>query len=599
MANDRIPKRSEIPEEFTWDLRDMYPSDEAWKQEYEALQDMPERLSAFRGRLGESAETLLEFFRLQDELELRLTPLHTYASCASDRDTSDGFYQDMRGKATSTWIAIASAASFATPEIMALDEDRLNLFYVAQPALETYRRSIYQIRRRAAHILSEGEEKLLSAAGEIAEGPDRIGGAFRDADVRFDPATDEKGESRALTNGTFVPLLESADRTLRRSAFENYYARMGAFRNTLAATLDAEFRQRLFFARARKYPDTLTAALDRTEVPTEVYANLIEAVHANLDKMYRYVSLRKKLLGVDELHMWDVYTPLVGGATRRIGIEEAEATVIEALGVLGEDYTDLLREGFSHRWLDVYENEGKRGGAYSSGSSRPHPYVLLNHKDTLDSMFTLAHEMGHALHSWHSCKAQPVCTSDYVIFVAEVASTCNEVLLMRHLLGRTTDRAERAWLINHFLDSFKGTVYRQTMFAEFELMLGRMAEAGETLTADALSGKYLALNRLYFGPDMVSDDQIALEWTRIPHFFYNYYVFQYATGFSAAVAIANRILTEGESAVRDYKKFLSGGSCTDPISLLKIAGVDMSSPEPVNSALALFGELLDEMEKLC
>ena len=598
MAEDRIPKRSEIPEEYTWDLRDMYPSDEAWRAEYEALQEMPARLASFRGRLGESAETLLEYFRLQDELELRLTPLHGYASCSSDRDTSDGFYQDMRGKATSTWIAIASASAFATPEIMALDEDRLNLFYVVQPELETYRRSIYQIRRRAAHILSEGEEKLLSAAGEIAEGPERIGGAFRDADIRFDPVKDEKGEEHPLTNGTFVPLLESADRTLRRNAFEGYYARMGAFRNTLAATLDAEFRQRLFFSRARKYPDTLSAALDRTEVPTEVYTNLIEAVHANLDKMYRYVALRKKRLGVDELHMWDVYTPLVEGATRKIGIEEAKATVIEALGILGEDYTDLLKEGFTHRWLDVYENEGKRGGAYSSGSSRPHPYVLLNHKDTLDSMFTLAHEMGHALHSWHSCKYQPVNTSDYVIFVAEVASTCNEVLLMRHLLGRTSDKNERAYLINHFLDSFKGTVYRQTMFAEFELMLGRMAEAGETLTADALSEKYLALNKLYFGPDMISDDEIALEWTRIPHFFYNYYVFQYATGFSAAVAIANRILSEGESAVRDYKKFLSGGGSTDPIGLLKIAGVDMSTPEPVNSALALFGELLDEMEKL-
>ena len=598
MAEDRIPKRTEIPEEYTWDLRDMYPSDEAWRAEYEALQEMPARLASFRGRLGESAETLLEYFRLQDELELRLTPLHGYASCSSDRDTSDGFYQDMRGKATSTWIAIASASAFATPEIMALDEDRLNLFYVVQPELETYRRSIYQIRRRAAHILSEGEEKLLSAAGEIAEGPERIGGAFRDADIRFDPVKDEKGEEHPLTNGTFVPLLESADRTLRRNAFEGYYARMGAFRNTLAATLDAEFRQRLFFSRARKYPDTLSAALDRTEVPTEVYTNLIEAVHANLDKMYRYVALRKKRLGVDELHMWDVYTPLVEGATRKIGIEEAKATVIEALGILGEDYTDLLKEGFTHRWLDVYENEGKRGGAYSSGSSRPHPYVLLNHKDTLDSMFTLAHEMGHALHSWHSCRYQPVCTSDYVIFVAEVASTCNEVLLVRHLLKKTTDPTERAYLINHFLDSFKGTVYRQTMFAEFELMLGRMAEAGETLTAEALSEKYLALNRLYFGPDMVSDGAIALEWTRIPHFFYNYYVFQYATGFSAAVALANRILAEGESAVRDYKKFLSGGCSTDPISLLKIAGVDMSSPEPVNSALALFGELLDEMEKL-
>ena len=598
MAQNRIPKRSEVPEEYTWDLRDLYPSDEAWLAEYEALCQMPERIEGFRGRLGESAETLLEFFRLQDELELRLMPLHTYASCSSDRDTADGFYQDMRGKAMSCYIAIASAGAFSTPEIMAIDEDRLNLFYVVQPELETYRRSIYRIRRRAAHILSDKEESLLSAAGEIAVGPERIGGAFRDADVRFDAVKDGKGEEHTLSGGTFVPLLESADRTLRRNAFETYYAQMGAFRNTLAATLDAEFRQRLFFSRARRYDDTLSAALDETEVPTAVYHNLIEAVHGNLDKMYRYVALRKKLLGVDELHMWDVYTPIVSAESRKIGIDEAKATVIEALSVLGEDYTELLKKAFSERWLDVYENEGKRGGAYSTGGVRPHPYVLLNHKDTLDSMFTLAHELGHALHSWHSCYNQPVNTSDYVIFVAEVASTCNEVLLMRHLLGKTTDRTERALLINHFLDSFKGTVYRQTMFAEFELMLGRMAEAGQTLTAEALCEKYLALNKLYFGPDMISDDPIALEWTRIPHFFYNYYVFQYATGFSAAVAIAERILAEGESAVADYKKFLSSGGSDDPISLLKIAGVDMSSPESVNAALALFGELVDEMEKL-
>jgi oligoendopeptidase F len=598
MEENRILKRSEVPEEFTWDLRDMYPSDAAWKEEYEALKDMPARIEAFHGHLGDSAETLLEYCRLQDELELRLTPLHTYASCSSDADTADGFYQDMRGKAMSRIIEIESAAAFASSEILAIDEDRLNLFYVAQPELETYRRSIYQIRRLAAHILSEKEEKLLAAAGEMAAAPDQISSTFRDADIRFDPVKDSEGKEHPLTDGTLVPLLESADRTLRRNTFRSYYARMGAFRNTLAATLDAEFKQRLFYSRARRYPDTLSAALDDNEVPTAVYTNLIEAVHGNLDKMYRYVALRKKLLGVDELHMYDVYTPLVEGAKRKIGIDEAKATVIEALGVLGEDYTDLLRDAFASRWLDVYENEGKRGGAYSSGSARPHPYVLLNHKDTLDSMFTLAHEMGHALHSWHSCRYQPVNTSDYVIFVAEVASTCNEVLLMRHLLGKTTDRAERAYLINHFLDSFKGTVYRQTMFAEFELMLGRMAEQGETLTADALSEKYHELNKLYFGPDMVSDDEIALEWTRIPHFFYNYYVFQYATGFSAAVAIANRILAEGESAVRDYKRFLSGGSSTDPIGLLKIAGVDMSSPEPVNSALALFGELLDEMEKL-
>ena len=598
MEENKIPKRGEVAEAYTWNLADLFASDEAWMREYEALKEMPARIASFRGRLAESAETLLEFLHLQDEIELRLSPLYTYANCAGDQDTSNSFYQDLSGKAISVYVAISSAAAFSTTEIMAIDDDRLNLFYVVQPELEIYRRSLYQIRRRKAHILSAEEERLLAAAGEIAQGPERIGSSFRDADVRFDPIIDEKGEVHPLTNGTFVPLLENGDRALRRSAFEKYYERMGQYRNTLAATLDAEFRQRVFFARARRYDDTLSAALDHTEVPSQVYTGLIDAVHANLDKMYRYVALRKKLLDVDELHMYDVYTPLLEGAGRKIGIDEAKATVLDALSVLGEDYTAILREGFDNRWIDVYENEGKRAGAYSAGSARPHPYVLLNHKDTLDSLFTLAHEMGHALHSYHSIKNQPVCTSDYVIFVAEVASTCNEVLLMRYLLDRTTDRTERAYLINHFLDSFKGTIYRQTMFAEFELMMGRMAETGETLTADALSEKYLALNRLYFGPDMVSDREIALEWTRIPHFFYNYYVFQYATGYSAAVAIANRILTEGESAVRDYKKFLSSGSSTDPISLLKIAGVDMSTPDPVNSALALFGELVDEMEKL-
>ena len=432
----------------------------------------------------------------------------------------------------------------------------------------------------------------------MADSPDRISSTFRDADLTFPPVADSQGRERTLTDATFIPMLMGSDRALRKTAFETYYARMGEFKNTFAATLDAQFKSLKFFADARGYESTLAASLDATEVPTEVYHNLISAVHDNLDKMYRYVALRKKRLGVDELHMYDVYTPIVADADSVIPYETAKETVLEALAVLGKDYTDLLRQGFDHRWIDVRENVGKRGGAYSTGSGKPHPYVLLNHKDNLDCQFTLAHEMGHALHSYHSVTHQPTNTSSYVIFVAEVASTCNEVLLMRHLLGRTTEPRERAYLINHFLDQFKGTVYRQTMFAEFELAMGRMVESGQTLTADALSEKYLALNQLYFGPDMVSDPQIALEWTRIPHFFYNYYVFQYATGFSAAVAIADRILTLGAPAVEDYKKFLSGGSSTDPISLLKIAGVDMSSPAPVNAALKLFGELVEELEKL-
>lgn len=598
MTNQSIPKRSEVPEEMTWNLKDMFESDQAWMAEYEAMKEFPAKIAAFQGTLARSAQDLLAWFRLQDEIELRLGVLMGYASCKGDEDTGNSFYQDVRGKAMNVYVSIASAAAFATPEIMAIADETLDRFYAPQPELETYRRSLYQIRRRKDHILSPAEERLLASAGEMANASENIAGVFRNADQIFPDVTDSQGNVHPLTDATFVPLLTSPDRELRRRAFETYYKQLGQYKNTIAATLDGQFKQLCFFANARHYDSTIQASLDATEVPVPVYMNLIEAVHNNLDKMYRYVALRKKLLGVDELHMYDVYTPIVADADQAITYEQAKETVLEALQVLGEDYVDLLKEGFSNRWIDVYENVGKRGGAYSSGNSRPHPYVLLNHKDNLDCQFTLAHEMGHALHSYHSCKYQPVSTSDYVIFVAEVASTCNEVLLMRHLLKKTTDKKQRAYLINHFMDQFKGTVYRQTMFAEFELAMGKMAENGQALTADALCQKYHELNKLYFGPDMVSDDQIALEWARIPHFFYNYYVFQYATGFSAAVAIANRILKEGAPAVADYKKFLSGGCSTDPISLLKIAGVDMSSPEPVNSALALFGELVDEMEQL-
>jgi oligoendopeptidase F len=598
MSENIIPKREEVPEEYTWNLKDIFESDEAWNAEYEALKSLPEKVAGYAGRLGESAETLLEFLKFEDEASVRMGKLFGYANCKNDQDTANAFYQDMRGKAMSSYVAYAGAGAFATPEIIAIDEEKLNNFYHEQPELETYRRVLYSVRRMAAHVLSAEEERLLAAAGEIAQSPDNIRSVFVNAELTFPPVKDTAGTEHQLTNETFVPLLESPDRQLRQETFKTYYNRLGEFKNTIAASLDGQFKQLRFFAQARKYPTTLAAALDGNEVPEQVYTNLIAAVHDNMDKMYRYVALRKKLLGVDELHMYDVYTPLVPDATEKISYEQAKATVLDALSVLGEDYTALLRKGFNERWIDVYENQGKRGGAYSTDSARPHPYVLLNHKDTLDSMFTIAHEMGHALHSWHSCKYQPVCTSDYVIFVAEVASTCNEVLLMRYLLGKTTDKKERAYLINHFLDQFKGTVYRQTMFAEFELEMGRMCENGETLTADALCEKYLELNKLYFGPDMVSDDEIALEWARIPHFFYDYYVFQYATGFSAAVAIANRILSEGESAVADYKRFLSSGSSKDPISLLKIAGVDMSTSAPINSALTLFGELTAELEKL-
>lgn len=598
MAENRIPKRSEVSVEDTWNLKDMFESDEAWEQAYEELKEAPAKIEEYRGHLAESAENLLGMFRLTDEIELKLSVLYGYASCSADQDTSNNFYQNMRGKAMNAYVAYGSAAAFITPEVMAMSEDTLSLFYVAQPGLEQYRRNIELIRRGEKHILTPAEERLLSAARAVTDGAENIAGTFRDADLKFPDVKDAEGNDRQLTNGSLVMHLIGNDRVLRKNAFDAYYNRLGEYKNTVAAVLDSQFKGLKFAADARKYDSTLEAALFPNEVPVEVYNNLIEAVHNNLDKMHRYVSLRKKLLGVDELHMYDVYTSIVADAEKEITFEEAKQNVLDALGVMGDDYVALLKEGFENRWIDVYENEGKRGGAYSSGVARPHPYVLLNHKNNLDSMFTLAHEMGHALHSYHSCKYQPVNTSEYVLFVAEVASTCNEVLLMRHLLSKTTDKRERAYLINHFLESFKGTVYRQTMFAEFEKFMGELCESGNTLTADALCEKYHQLNKEYFGPDMISDDAIALEWARIPHFFYNYYVYQYATGFSAAVALANRILSEGAPAVADYKKFLSGGCSTDPISLLKIAGVDMSTAEPVNSALKLFGELIDEMESL-
>ena len=598
MSALEILPRGEVAAENTWDLSVLFPSDEAWLAEYESLRALPERYASWQGRLGESAETLLAWFRFEDEVSLRIEKFYGYASCKGDEDTSDSRYQDFRGKAIGVLVALESASAFATPELMALEESTLDSFFAACPELETYRRPLQQIRRKKAHTLSAECETLLAAAGELGTTPDNISGILQDADLTFPDVTDAQGKTHVLTGSTLVPLLMSEDRTLRKNAFEACYGRYGEFKNTCAAILDAQFKQLRFFAGSRKYGSTLEASLDANEVPVSVYHNLIEAVHGNLDKMYRYVALRKKLLGLDELHMYDVYRPIVGDADREIPFEEAKETVLEALGVLGEDYLAMLREGFENRWIDVYENKGKRGGAYSTDVSRPHPYVLLNYKNNLDSQFTLAHEMGHSLHSYLSSKNQPVCTSNYVIFVAEVASTCNEVLLMRHLLRKTTEPRERAYLINHFLDEFKGTVYRQTMFAEFELFMGQASERGETLTADLLCEKYLELNKLYFGPDMISDPGIALEWARIPHFFYDYYVFQYATGFSAAVALANRILEEGAPAVADYKRFLSGGCSTDPISLLKLAGVDMSTPAPVNEGLKLFGELITELESL-
>ena len=594
----KIPKRSEVDPKNTWATEDLFANDEAWEQAMAELASMPEQMASFRGRLGESGACLLDYFRLSDTYSLKISRAANYAFRKADEDTAVGRYQEMRGKIISLDVAVSSASAFDTPEILAIQDETLERFYRETPDLQLYRRALDKIRARRAHVLSDAEEKLLASAGEMAESPEQIGSMFRDADLKFPEAVDANGEKHQLTQGSYIPMLQSADRVLRKSAFETLYHTFGSFKNTTAACLDAQMKQLIFFSRARKYDSALDASLARTEVPVSVYTNLIQTVSDNLPYMYRYVRLRKKLMGLDELHMYDIYTTLVSDAEREITFEQAKQTVLEGLAPLGENYRAMLEEGFANRWIDVYENEGKRSGAYSSGAL-PHPYVLLNHQNTLDSQFTLAHEMGHALHSYLSLKNQPTVYSDYVIFVAEVASTCNEVLLMRHLLSKTTDKRERAYLINYFLEQFRGPLYRQTMFAEFELMMSRRAEAGQALTADALCEMYYDLNKKYYGEDVVVDREIAMEWARIPHFFYNFYVFQYATGFSAAVAIANRILREGQPAVDDYLKFLSSGSTMDPISLLKIAGVDMASPAPINDALKIFDDLISEMEALC
>ena len=598
MSNsETIRARDQIPQEDTWALEDLYPSDESWEQALSALTARQAEAAAFAGKLGESGETLCAFLHLVEDVDGQSELLANYAMRKADQDTRNATYQAMVGKLMGVLTAVGAAFSFATPEIMAIPEEALEGFYKAVPGLERYRRYLNNERRRKAHTLSAAEERLLAAAGEMANAPDTVFGAFLNADMRYPDAVDSEGKPHALSQSTFVPLEESGDRALRKSAYENLYNTLGGMRNTAAGLLDAQNKQQKFFATARKYGSAREAAMDRTNVPVAVYDNLIEAVHRNMDKMHRYVRLRKKLLGVDELHFYDVYTPLLKDEPAKIPFAQAKQTVYDALYPLGDGYRAILKEGFENRWIDVYENQGKRGGAYSAGT-KVHPFVLLNYSGSLDSQFTLAHEMGHALHSYLSNKHQNQIDSDYVIFVAEVASTCNEALLMEYLLKKTTDKKERVFLINHFLDQFKGTIYRQTMFAEFEKFMGAAVDAGQTLTADMLCAEYARLCKLYYGEDMVVDDQIAMEWARIPHFYYNYYVFQYATGYSAAIALSRRILREGENAVKDYLGFLSGGCSKSPIDLLKGAGVDMTSPAPVNDALQLFGELLDEMESL-
>ena len=593
-----LRERSQQDPADTWQITDLYPTDAAWQADYERLQGVLTQLSGYAGHLGDDAATLLACLQLQDQLMVDGDRLLSYAYRKTDEDTRLPEYQAMSAQADNFEVAFGQALAFETPELLSIPEERLVSFYKEEPALEHYRLAITRVRRKKEHTLSAEGEQLLAAAGSMGQAPGNIFALLNNADMTFADATDEKGEAHALTHGSYIALMESNDRVLRASAFHNLYAGYGKVKNTCAAVLSAQMKQLQFFAEARHYPSALHAALDDTEVPVEIYHNLIDTVHKHLPTMHRYVALRKQLMGVDELHYYDLYTPMVADADQKVTFEQAKALAREALAPLGKEYLSILEEGFTHRWIDVYENPGKRSGAYSAGVYAVHPFVLLNYTDTLGDAFTLVHEMGHALHSYLSNREQSPTYAGYKIFVAEVASTCNEALLIQHLLGKTTEKRQRAYLINHFLEQFRTTLYRQTMFAEFELWCSEQTRQGKALTADGLCEKYAELNRQYYGDEIVPDPEIALEWARIPHFYYNFYVYQYATGFACAVALSQRILREGEPAVRDYLHFLSGGCSADPVTLLQGAGVDLSTPAPIDAALDFCDKLLDEMQAL-
>ncbi|WP_367925134.1 oligoendopeptidase F [uncultured Ruthenibacterium sp.] len=593
-----IPARSEIAEKYTWKITDLFPNDDAWKAEIARLRNSLTELSSYAGRLDENAQTLLAFLRLQDQLTVDSDRMLSYAFRKADEDTREPAYQEMSAQAHNFLVEWEQALAFETPELLAIDEKRLDSFYQSEPALEHYRLVLTRILRKKEHTLSAEGEGLLAAAGSMGQAPGNIFALLNNADLTFEDAVDSQGTHHSLSHGSYIPMMESSDRTLRQSAFCSLYAGYDRLKNTCAAVLSSQMKQLQFFAKARRYPSALHAALAETEVPVEIYHNLIETVHQHLPSMHRYVRLRKKLLGLDQLHYYDLYAPMVADEHMEVPFDMGKDLAREALAPLGEEYLKILNEGFENRWIDVYENQGKRSGAYSAGVYGVHPFVLLNYTDTLSDAFTLVHEMGHALHSYLSNHCQSPTYADYKIFVAEVASTCNEALLIHHLLDGTQEPRRRAYLINHFLERFRATLYRQTMFAEFELWCSEQTRQGQALTADSLCEKYAELNGLYYGKDIVADPQIALEWARIPHFYYNFYVYQYATGFAAAVALSQRILREGQPAVKDYLTFLSGGCSADPVTLLRGAGVDLSSPAPIADALQYFDQLLSEMESL-
>ena len=589
--------REEIDSKYKWDLSSMFPSDEAFEAGLEELKAYCPKLLAFKGKISTSAQALLEFLQLEDQMNLLLYKIINYAERKSDEDTRVAKYQAYVANATSAYTQVGEATSWFAAELLAIPAESVEKFYAEVPALEFYRRKLNKILNQREHTLSAEEEALLARAEELAVQPTNIFSMFDDADLTFDDAVDSEGKTHKLTSGSFVPLLMDADRVLRESAFKQLYSRFGEFRNTSAAILTSQVKNLQFFSSSRKYASSLEAALAENEIPVEVYNNLIDALHQNFPAFYKYVDLRKRAMGLDELHFWDVYTPLVDDVDMKFTYEEACDLIVKALAPMGEEYVNLVKKGLESRWVDVYETPGKRSGAYSAGGKGMNPVMLLNFQGGLDDVYTLIHEMGHSLHTYFSSHNQEITYSDYSIFVAEVASTCNEALLSHYLLEHETDPARHAYILNHFLEGFRGTIYRQCMFAEFERDINQMNADGVALNAEVLSERYGKLCAEYFGPGIELDEEIKLEWSRIPHFYYNFYVYQYCIGFSAAIALSQRILSEGESAVKDYIGYLSGGCSKTPIELLRGAGVDMATPDPVNAALKYFGELVDQLEQ--
>lgn len=593
-----VKNRNEIAVKDTWNLESVYANDELWEADYQSLEKDIQEFAKLTGVITSDIQQIPAVLDAYYGLTRRLGKLLVYARMRLDQDTTNGFYQTMAAKASSISVKLGAACAFVEPEILSFSKEALEDAVKSNPKMAYYERKITEMLRGQEHTLDAGGEALLAAAGDIASAPDDIFTVLMNADMKYPDIALSDGRHLPLTNSTYISYLESADREVRKGAFTTLYSQIGSLKNTFAAIYAANLKQAKFYADARNYSSARAMYLADSNIPESVYDNLLQAVHEALPMMYRYVTIRKKVLGVDSLHMYDVYTPIFATQNQSYEFEQAKQMVLDALKPMGEDYLSHVREGFDNRWMDIYPNTGKKGGAYSWGCYDSQPFILMNYTGNLDSVFTLIHEMGHSIHSYYSRSTQDYAYAEYKIFVAEVASTCNESLLMHDLLEKTTDKEQRKYLLNHYLDSFKGTLFRQAMFAEFEKLAHEYCAQGKPLTADSLSQMYLELNKKYFGPDMVSDDLIAYEWMRIPHFYTPFYVYQYATGYSAAVALSAKILKEGKPAVDAYMSFLKGGCSKDPIDLLKMAGVDMTTEKPVRDALALFGSLVEELEAL-